>query len=64
MWHVLNADDVQILEEGTEAQQRCDLELFRRWHQRRGTDPVTALKELERRTGRHTRELAKENGRT
>ena len=62
-WHVLNADDAQIIEEGTEAQRECDLALFRRWHQRRGTDPGVALKELRRRTGLHTLHVAEENGR-
>ena len=62
-WHVLNADDAQILEEDTEAQREGDLALFRRWHQRRGSDPASALEELRRRTGRHALDLAKENGR-
>jgi hypothetical protein len=62
-WRVLNADDAQIIEEDTQAQQECDLALFRRWHQRRGTDPGVALEELRRRTGRHALELAEENGR-
>ena len=61
--HVLNADDAQIIEEGTEAQHECDLALFRRWHQRRGTDPAAALEELRLRTERHVRDLAEENGR-
>jgi hypothetical protein len=62
-WRVLNADDAQIIKEDTEAQHECDLALFRRWHQRRGTDPVAALEELRRRTEGHARELAEENGR-
>lgn len=62
-WHVLNADDAQIIEEGTEAQRECDLALFRRWHQRRGTDPAAALEELRLRTEGHTRDLAEQNGR-
>jgi hypothetical protein len=62
-WRVLNADDAQIIEEDTRAQQECDLALFRRWHQRRGTDPGVALEELRRRTGRHALDLAEENGR-
>jgi hypothetical protein len=61
-WHVLNADDAQIIEEGTEAQHECDLALFRRWHQSRGTDPGAALEELRRRTEDHARNLAEENG--
>jgi hypothetical protein len=60
-WHVLNADDAQIIEEDTEAQQECDLALFRRWHQRRGTDPGAALEELKRRTRRHALALAEES---
>jgi hypothetical protein len=61
-WHVLNADDAQIIEEGTEAQHECDLALFRRWHQKRGTDPGAALEELRRRTEDHVRNLAEVNG--
>jgi hypothetical protein len=63
-WHVLNADDAQIIEEDTEAQYERDLALFRRWHRRRGTDPESALQELRRRMERHARELAEENGRS
>ena len=63
-WHVLNADDAQIIEEGTEAQHECDLALFRRWHQRHGTDPAAALEELRLRTERHVRDLAEENSRS
>jgi hypothetical protein len=62
-WRVLNADDAQILEGDTEAQHECDLALFRGWHQKRGTDPESALQELRRRTESHARELAEENGR-
>lgn len=62
--HVLNADDAQILEGDTEAQYERDLALFRRWHQRRGTDPEAALQELRRRTESHARELVEENGRS
>lgn len=60
-WHVLNADDSQILEEDTEAEQERDLALFRRWHQRRGTDSEAALEELRRRTDGYARELAEEH---
>ena len=62
-WRVLNADDAQIIDEDTLAQQECDLALFRRWHQRRGTDPGVALNELRRRTGLHALHVAEENGR-
>ncbi len=62
-WHVLNADDAQIIEEYTEAQHERDLALFRRWHQRHGTDSGAALEELRRRTEDHARDLAGENGR-
>jgi hypothetical protein len=62
-WRVLNADDAQIIEDNTEAQHECDLELFRRWHRRQGTDPEAALEELRRRTEGHAQALAKENGR-
>jgi hypothetical protein len=62
-WRVLNADDAQILEGDTEAQHESDLALFREWHQKRGTDPESALQELRRRTESHARELAEENGR-
>jgi hypothetical protein len=62
-WHVLNADDTQIVEEDTEAQRQGDLALFRRWHRRRGTDPGAALEELRQRTESHVRELAEENER-
>jgi hypothetical protein len=61
-WHVLNADDAQIIEEYTEAQHERDLALFRRWHQRHGTDSGAALEELRRRTEDHARDLAGENG--
>lgn len=60
---VLNADDAQILEEDTEAQQERDLALFRRWHQRRGTDPEAALGELRQRMGGRASKLAAKNGR-
>jgi hypothetical protein len=59
---VLNADDAQIVEEDTAAQQERDLTLFRRWHQRRGTDPGVALEELRQRTGRRVLHVAEENG--
>jgi hypothetical protein len=62
-WRVLNADDAQILEEDSEAQRDGDLALFKRWHRRRGTDPVAALEELRQRTGRHALDLAGKNGR-
>ena len=62
-WHVLNADDAQILEEDTEAQREGDLALFRRWHQRRGTDPEAALEELRQRTGGQVRELSEKHER-
>lgn len=62
-WRVLNADDAQILEGDTEAQHESDLALFREWHQKRGTDPESALQELRRRTESHAGELAEENGR-
>jgi hypothetical protein len=60
-WRVLNAYDAQIIEEDTEAQHECDLALFRRWHQRRGTDPGAALEELRRRTEGHARVVVEEN---
>jgi hypothetical protein len=63
-WRVLNADDVQVIEEDTEAQRQGDLALFRRWHRRRGTDPEAALQELRRRTESHARKLTEENGRS
>jgi len=62
-WRVLNADDTQIIQEDIEGQQERDLALFRRWHQRRGTDPATALEKLRRRTRRHVLDLVEENGR-
>jgi hypothetical protein len=62
-WHVLNADDAEILEEDTEAQQERDLALFRRWHQKRGTNSEAALEELRRRTGGYAQELAEEHER-
>ena len=63
-WHVLSADDAQIIEEDTEAQGQGDLALFRGWHRRRGTDPEAALRELRQRTQSHARKLAEENGRS
>ena len=62
-WHVLNANDAQILDEDTEAQQERDLGLFRRWHRRRGTDAEAALGALKRRTGAQARELAEDHER-
>jgi hypothetical protein len=62
-WHVLNADDAQIVEEDTEGQQERDLALFRRWHRGRGTDPVAALEDLRRRARRHALDLVRENTR-
>jgi hypothetical protein len=61
---VLNAEDAQIIEEDTAVQYEWDLALFRRRHQRRGTDPEAALEELRRRTESHARGLAEENGRS
>jgi hypothetical protein len=61
VWRVLNAYDAHIIEEDTEAQHECDLALFRRWHQKRGTDPVAALEELGRRTEGHTRDVVERN---
>jgi hypothetical protein len=63
-WGVLNADDAQILEGDTAAHYERDLALFRRWHQKRGTDPEAALEELRRRTESHARGLAQENRRS
>jgi hypothetical protein len=63
-WGVLNAEDVQILQEDTEAQHERDLALFWRWHRKRGTDPESALQELRRRTESHARGLAQEHGRS
>lgn len=63
VWHVLNAEDAQIIEEDSEAQQERDLTLFQRWHQGRGTDPGVAFEELKQRTGGQARNLIEEHKR-
>lgn len=63
VWHVLNAEDAQIIEEDSEAQQERDLALFQRWHQGRGTDPGVAFEELKQRTGGQARNLIEEHKR-
>ena len=50
-WHVLNAEDAQIIEEDTAG------------HHRRGTDPGSALEELKLCTVGQPRELAEEHER-